>query len=366
MTPNASARAWGRWQRPLDNGRLLCTLCPRACQLLDEQRGFCFVRKREGEQIRLTSYGQASGFCIDPVEKKPLAHFFPGTSVLSFGTAGCNLGCRFCQNWDISKAKDIARTSSPGSPEDIARTAAAWGCSGVAFTYNDPVIFAEYAIDTARACHAMGIRTIAVTAGYISEAAREEFFSVMDATNIDLKAFSDGFYKKLCAAELAPVLETLKYVRHQTQTWLELTTLLIQGSNDSPDEIDRLSDWIVRELGPDVPLHFTAFHPDYRLTDVPATSPDICHRAREQAQAHGLHYVYTGNIADSAGQTTYCPECGTAAIRRDGYRVCGWNLSENRCLSCSAAVAGRFSASGPSHFGSRRLPVVVPSHPARR
>ena len=261
MMPKVAAGAWGRWQRPLENGRLLCTLCPRACQLLDEQRGFCFVRRRVGEHIELTSYGQASGFCIDPVEKKPLVHFFPGSSVLSFGTAGCNLGCRFCQNWDISKAKDIARISSPGSPEDIAQTAAAWGCSAVAFTYNDPVIFAEYAIDTARACHAVGIRTIAVTAGYISQEAREEFFSVMDATNIDLKAFSEGFYRKLCAAELTPVLETLKYVRYQTQTWLELTNLLIPGSNDSTEDIYRLSNWVLEVLGPDVPLHLRHFTP---------------------------------------------------------------------------------------------------------
>ncbi len=316
--------------------------------------------------MRLTSYGQASGFCIDPVEKKPLLHFFPGTPVLSFGTAGCNLGCRFCQNWDISKARDTSRMSSPGSPEDIARTAAAWGCSAVAFTYNDPVVFAEYAIDTARACHDIGIQTIAVTAGYITAEAREEFFSVMDAANIDLKAFSDDFYRKLCAAELAPVLDTLKYVRHQTQTWLELTTLLIPGANDSSDEINRMCDWIAETLGPDVPLHFTAFHPDYRLTDVRGTPPGTCRRAREQALKRGLHYVYTGNISDRDGQTTYCPACGTAVIRRDGYRLDEWNLLGDCCGACSRAIPGRFAASGPSHFGSQRLPVFVPSHPAHR
>jgi pyruvate formate lyase activating enzyme len=366
MTTKAPAEAWGRWQKPLENGRLLCTLCPRACQLLEEQRGFCFVRKRVRERIELTSYGKASGFCIDPVEKKPLVHFFPGSSVLSFGTAGCNLGCRFCQNWDISKAKDIARTSSPGSPEDIAETALAWGCSAVAFTYNDPVIFAEYAIDTARACHAIGIHTIAVTAGYITADAREEFFSVMDAANIDLKAFTEGFYSKLCAAELAPILDTLKYVRHQTQTWLEITTLLIPGSNDSTDEICQMCDWILAELGPDVPLHFTAFHPDYRLTSVPATSPESCQRARELALGRGLHYVYTGNISDSAGQSTYCPSCRRAVIRRDGYRLRSWELSDGRCTACSAVIPGRFSKQGPSNFGSRRLQVQVPSGPAHR
>jgi pyruvate formate lyase activating enzyme len=256
--------------------------------------------------------------------------------------------------------------SSPGSPEDIARTAAAWGCSAVAFTYNDPVIFAEYAIDTARACHDIGIQTIAVTAGYITAEAREEFFSVMDAANIDLKAFSDDFYRRLCAAQLGPVLDTLKYVRHQTQTWLELTTLLIPGVNDSTDEINRMSDWVAETLGPDIPLHLTAFHPDYRLTDVRATPPDTCRRAREQALARGLHYVYTGNISDREGQTTHCPSCGTAVIRRDGYRLDEWNLLDNCCSACSRVIPGRFAASGPSHFGSRRLPVTVPSRPAQQ
>jgi pyruvate formate lyase activating enzyme len=276
------------------------------------------------------------------------------------------LSCRFCQNWDISKARDIARTSTPASPNEIAQTAAAWGCSSVAFTYNDPVIFAEYAIDTARACHAAGIRTIAVTAGYISSGAREEFFSVMDAANIDLKAISGGFYRKLCAAELAPVLETLKYVRFETSTWLELTNLLIPGSNDSVDEISRLIDWVLETLGPDVPLHFTAFHPDYRLTEVLATDPELCQMARERAISRGLHFVYTGNILDEAGQTTYCPNCRTVVVRRNGYRVDDWNMSEGRCRTCSTAMPGRYSASGPGCSISKRIPVQVPSRPTQR
>jgi pyruvate formate lyase activating enzyme len=366
VAQNAGSNAQDRWQRPLENGRLECTLCPRSCQLADDQRGFCFVRKRVGDRIVLTTYGMASGFCVDPIEKKPLSHFFPGTSVLSFGTAGCNLGCKFCQNWDISKAKDQSRSSVPGSPEDIAQTAAAWGCTSVAFTYNDPVIFAEYAIDTARACHEIGIRTVAVTAGYISAGAREDFFSVMDAVNIDLKAFTPGFYRKLCAADLAPVLDTIQYVRHQTQTWLELTTLLIPGENDSGEEVDSLIDWVFRELGPDVPLHFSAFHPDYRLLDTTGTPPETCRRAREQAMAKGLHYVYTGNISDTSGQTTYCPACKTAVILRDGYRLRGWRLSSARCEHCHGAIAGRFTDAGPSNFGSRRFAVQVPSAPAHR
>ncbi len=366
MAQNRGLTARDRWQRPLENGRLECTLCPRACQLADDQRGFCFVRKRTGDQIILTTYGKASGFCIDPIEKKPLVHFYPGTSVLSFGTAGCNLGCKFCQNWDISKAKDVSRSSLSGAPEDIAKTAAAWGCTSVAFTYNDPVIFAEYAIDTALACRKIGIRTVAVTAGYISPGAREEFFSVMDATNIDLKAFTAGFYKKLCAADLAPVLDTIQYVRHHTQTWLELTTLLIPGENDGEEEIEQLSQWVLSELGPDVPLHFTAFHPDYRLLEVHGTPPDTCRRAREQALASGLHYVYTGNISDTSGQTTVCPACQAPVIVRDGYQLRGWKLSGARCKACRNEIPGRFTENGPSDFGSRRLAVHVPSRPADR
>jgi len=365
MVSGAEAWANGRWQQPLANGRLVCTLCPRACQLLDGQRGFCFTRKRERDSILLTSYGMASGFCVDPVEKKPLFHFLPGSAVLSFGTAGCNLGCRFCQNWDISKARDISRTSSAGSPENIAKTAANWGCSAVAFTYNDPVIFAEYAIDTAHACHALGIRTIAVTAGYISENAREAFFSVMDAANIDLKGFTESFYRGLCAAELGPVLETLKYVA-RSATWLEITTLLIPGQNDSPEEVEGLCGWVFEQLGPQVPLHFTAFHPDYRTLDIPATPAETCQRARRQAVNLGLRHVYTGNVVDSAGQSTYCPQCGSTVIRRDGYSITSWELDGNRCRLCNAEIAGRYAQAGPSKFGPHRLPVQVPSAPAQR
>ena len=363
MAEKSGQSPQARWQRLLENGRIECTLCPRACQLLDGQRGFCFVRKRDGNRIELTTYGQASGFCVDPIEKKPLAHFYPGTAVLSFGTAGCNLGCRFCQNWDISKAKDVSRSSQSGSPDDIAQTAVAWGCASVAFTYNDPVIFAEYALDAARACHLLGVRCVAVTAGYISPGAREEFFSVMDAANIDLKAFTAGFYRKLCAAELEPVLDTIKYVRHQTHTWLELTTLLISGENDSPAEVQALCAWVLGELGPDVPLHFTAFHPDYRLLDTPATPPETCRRAREQALSAGLRFVYTGNISDSLGQTTHCPSCNLAVIARDGYQLRQWNLAGSRCKRCSAEIPGRFDESGPSNFGSRRFEVHLPSAP---
>jgi len=334
--------------------------------LLDGQRGFCFVRQRAGDRIELTTYGTASGYCVDPIEKKPLAHFYPGSSVLSFGTAGCNLGCRFCQNWDISKAREASRSSSKGSPQDIAQTAANWGCTSVAFTYNDPVVFAEYAIDTARACHALGIRTVAVTAGYISPQAREEFFSVMDAINIDLKAFSPDFYRRMCAAELGPVLDTIRYVRYHTKTWLELTTLLIPGENDSEDQIDRLTEWILNELGPDVPIHFTAFHPDYRLLQVPATPPEVCRGAREHAMHKGLRYVYTGNTLDPSGQGTYCYSCKRPLVLRRGYELRGYHLDGNQCQYCRSEVPGHFLETGLPKSRTGRLAVHVPSGPAQR
>lgn len=349
----------GRWHHSLETGRVQCDLCPRRCRLKDGQRGFCFVRERIGDDIVLTSYGRASGFCVDPIEKKPLNHFLPGSSVLSFGTAGCNLGCRFCQNWDISKARATDRLSEIATPEGIARAAVDAGCSSVAFTYNDPVVFAEYAIDTAKACRDVGVRSVAVTAGYITPEAREAFFSVMDAVNIDLKAFTEAFYKKLCFAEMGPVLETLAYVHRETDAWLEVTTLLIPGQNDSEEEVARLCDWVMTELGPDVPLHFTKFHPDYQMDDVAPTPAATCARARRQAIAQGLHFVYTGNIHDREGQSTYCPGCASRLIERDWYSLGEYAISDGRCRRCGADVPGVFDPAGPGRWGARRLPVTV-------
>jgi pyruvate formate lyase activating enzyme len=349
----------GRWQHALGDGRVQCDLCPRYCRLHDGQRAFCFVRQRVGDRIYLTSYGKATGFCIDPIEKKPLDHFFPGTSVLSFGTAGCNLGCKFCQNWDISKARDVERLSDAASPEQIAEAARGAGCTSVAFTYNDPVVFAEYAIDTAKACRAVGIKTVAVTAGYVTKEARGDFYSVMDAANVDLKAFTDRFYEKLCFAHLEPVKETLRYLKHETSVWFEVTTLLIPGQNDSVEEVDRLCDWFVTELGPDVPLHFTAFHPDFKMTDLDWTPPETCERAREQGKRHGLHHVYSGNVRDPGGQSTYCPSCGARVIERDGYTLGAYALEGNRCRACGGQVAGVFAPGGPGSWGSRRRRLFI-------
>jgi len=349
----------GRWWHEVPGGRIRCDLCPRDCTLSPGQRGFCFVRENLGGEMVLTTYGRASGFCLDPIEKKPLAHFLPGTSVLSFGTAGCNLGCRFCQNWDISKAREQDRLTDWAGPEAIAAAAVRSGAASVAFTYNDPVIFAEYAIDTARACRAAGVKSVAVTAGYIHDAARRELFAEMDAANVDLKAFTDDFYHKLCFARLEPVKETLVYLARETDVWLEVTTLLIPGANDGEDEVARLCDWFLAAVGPEVPLHFTAFHPDFKMTDRPPTPPETLLRARRQALAAGLRHVYTGNIFDPDGQSTRCTGCGAVAIARDGYRILAYRLDEKgRCAGCRTPLAGRFGA-GAGRWGSRRLRVAI-------
>jgi pyruvate formate lyase activating enzyme len=350
-----SARFW----HALDDGRVQCDLCPRECRLHEGQRGFCFVRARADDRIVLTADGRSSGSCIDPIEKKPLNHFLPGTSVLSFGTAGCNLGCRFCQNWDISKSREVDTLADAASPQDVAKAAVRLGCRGVAFTYNDPVIFLEYAVDVAVVCHEAGLKTVAVTAGYMSPEPRDEFFRHMDAANVDLKAFSESFYRDVCLGHLAPVLETLEYIRHQTDVWLEITNLLISGLNDSDAEVDAMTRWVVEHLGPDVPMHFTAFHPDWRMLDRPLTPAATLARARDLALRNGVRHAYTGNVVDPRGQSTWCPACGAVLIERSGYELGAWNLMpDGSCTSCGARVAGVFEPS-PGTWGSRRRPVRI-------
>jgi len=349
----------GRWWHALDDGRIQCDLCPRDCRLHEGQRGMCFVRERSGDAMVLATYGRSSGFCIDPIEKKPLNHFYPGSSVLSFGTAGCNLACKFCQNWDISKSREMDRLLDRAAPERIARTAAAHGCRSIAFTYNDPVIFAEYALDCAAAAHAADLQTVAVTAGYIHAEPRREFYAAMDAANVDLKGFTEDFYFKQTGAHLRPVLDTLEYIRHETSCWLEITTLLIPGHNDSDTELDAMTRWIEQHLGRDVPLHFTAFHPDYKMTDIAATPPETLARARRIGLANGLRYVYTGNVHDTAGGTTFCAGCGARLIVRDWYRILEFAIDEHGgCRECGATLPGRFAAFTGS-FGSRRIPVRI-------
>lgn len=342
----------------LDDGRIQCDLCPRDCRLKEGQRGACFVRGRINDIMVLTTYGRSSGFCVDPVEKKPLNHFYPGSSILSFGTAGCNLACKFCQNWDISKSRSFDKLADQATPVTIAETAIELGCKSVAFTYNDPVIFAEYALDVAEACHERGIKTVAVTAGYIHEQARRDFFAKMDAANVDLKAFSEEFYFKQTGAHLQPILDTLKYLCRETSVWVELTTLLIPGLNDSADEIRQMSDWIAKELGTSVPLHFTAFHPDYKLVDIPPTPATKLTEARQIAQAAGLQHVYTGNVHDRSGGTTYCSNCKQPLIVRDWYEIGDYALTENgACPHCGTKLAGHFGKFS-EQFGNRRIPIV--------
>lgn len=349
------------WHR-LDDGHVQCDVCPRACKLRNGQQGLCFVRVCEDNQIVLTTYGRSSGFCIDPVEKKPLNHFLPGTPVFSFGTAGCNLACKFCQNWDMSKSREMDTLADQASPEKIARVAKEQGCRSVAYTYNDPVIFLEYAIDVAKACHEVGLKSIVVSAGYICEEPRKELFQYMDAANIDLKAFTDRFYWKLTGGHLQPILDTLQYIKHETDVWLELTTLLIPGENDSNKELDEMTRWVVENLGSDVPMHFSAFHPEWKMMGKPSTLPATLTRARKIAMDNGIRYAYTGNVHDEGGESTYCHQCGKKLIGRDWYVLTEWNLDKDDCCpDCGAECAGRFETK-PGAWGPKRLPIQMSAY----
>jgi pyruvate formate lyase activating enzyme len=346
-----------RYWHQLKDGRIQCDLCPRACQLKEGQLGLCFVRANRGQQIVLTTYGRSSGFCVDPVEKKPLNHFLPGTPILSFGTAGCNLACKFCQNWDMSKSRQMDTLADLAAPEQLARAAQKLGCRSVAYTYNDPVIFHEYAIDVAKECRQLDIKSVAVTAGYICEEPRMEFFNYMDAANVDLKAFTEKFYYKLTGGHLQAVLETLRYLKHETNVWFELTTLLIPGENDSENELEEMTQWVVENLGTEVPMHFTAFHPDWKMLDKPPTPAGTLSMARRIALKNGVRYAYTGNVHDKQGESTYCHHCGNRLIGRDWYVLSDWNLTAaGECNQCGTPCAGVFAAQ-PGDWGARRLPV---------
>jgi pyruvate formate lyase activating enzyme len=353
-----------RFWHPLPDGRIQCDLCPRFCKLQDGQRGLCFVRAREGSRMVLTTYGRSSGFCVDPIEKKPLNHFLPGTPVLSFGTAGCNLACRFCQNWDISKSREMDKLADAASPEEIALTAERLGCRSVAFTYNDPVIFHEYAIEVAEACRTRGLASVAVTAGYVCAEPRAAFYRHMDAANVDLKAFTERFYERICSGHLQPVLETLVYLKRETNVWFEITTLLIPGENDSEAEIEAETQWIAENLGTDVPLHFSAFHPDWKMLDKPPTPPATLARARGIARKNRLNYVYTGNVHDPEGGSSWCPGCGALLIGRDWYELTAWHLGDDGCCTaCGMPIPGVFCGR-PGDWGRRRMPVRL-HHAAR-
>ena len=352
MDPAVPTKFW----RKLPDNKVQCVLCPRHCKLVEGLRGFCFVRAAQNGEVVLTTYGRSSGFCVDPIEKKPLFHFLPGTPILSFGTAGCSLGCVFCQNWDISKSREDDTLATEASPALIAKAAKKLGCRSVAFTYNEPHIFHEYAIDTAKECRKLGIKSVAVTAGYVCAEPRKEFYQWMDAANVDLKGFTEEFYQKYTGTSLVPVLETLQYIKKETKVWLEITTLLIPTLNDSEKELNALTSWIVKNLGPDVPLHFTAFHPTYKLLDLPPTPAMTLRKARDIALKNGVRYCYLGNIDDPEGETTSCHHCGKILIGRQWYEITNWNLKDGKCKSCGTVCAGLFEKK-PGAWGSKRLPV---------
>jgi len=353
-----------KYWHALPDGRVQCDVCPRYCKLHEGQRGLCFVRENQNNQIVLTTYGRSSGYCVDPIEKKPLNHFLPGTPVLSFGTAGCNLACKFCQNWDISKSREMDTLMDKASPETIARAAHELNCRSVAYTYNDPVIFMEYAIDVAKACREYGVKSVAVSAGYMCNEPRREFYRYMDTANIDLKAFTEEFYWKITGGHLQPVLDTLKYLKHETKVWFELTTLLIPGHNDSDKELNEMTQWVVENLGPDVPMHFSAFHADWKMRDVPPTPASTLTRARNIAMKNGVRYAYTGNVHDEEGGSTYCHACGEKLIGRDWYDITAWNLdAQGRCKKCGSDCAGVFEDK-PGTWGAKRLPVWLRNYAA--
>ncbi|MCL2710006.1 MAG: AmmeMemoRadiSam system radical SAM enzyme [Planctomycetaceae bacterium] len=318
-----------------------CDLCPRHCSLSEGQLGFCGVRTLRNGNVALLSYGQTSGFAVDPIEKKPLNHFYPGSKILSFGSIGCNLSCRFCQNAGTAQSRDLLLLTTPATPDDVVRRAKQYHCESVAFTYNEPIISAEYVQDVAAACRDSGLKTVAVSNGTISDTRRSAFFDSMDAANIDLKSFSDSFYRDYCGGTLEPVKETLRYLA-KSETWLEVTTLLIPTLNDSDQEIGELCDWFVRHLGREVPLHFSAFHPANKLQTLPSTPPQTLFRAREIAMASGLRYVYTGNIDDPAGQSTYCPQCHQTVIFRNRYTVLEYEIDDESCCKyCGQGIAAQ-------------------------
>lgn len=344
----------------LDDGRVQCDVCPRACKLHEGQRGVCFVRAREDDAIVLATYGRSSGYCVDPIEKKPLNHFLPGSSVLSFGTAGCNLACRFCQNWDISKSKEFDTLADAADPETIAAAAQRLGCRSVAFTYNDPVIFLEYAVDVADACRARGVQAVAVTAGYVCDEPRRDFFAHIDAANVDLKGFTDDFYRHVCGGRLDPVLETLEYLVHETDVWVETTTLLIPGKNDTDDELQAMTAWVVEHLGPDVPMHFTAFHPDFKMLDVEPTPTATLTRARTIAVANGVRYAYTGNVHDRDGGSTRCPGCATVLIERDWYELGTYAVTDDGAAASAPPRCPAGSTGHPALGGRVAAPSASP------
>jgi pyruvate formate lyase activating enzyme len=341
MKPESKYHLANWWQN-LENGKILCTLCPRYCTIGEGQAGFCFIRQNINNKLYSIGYGRPTGFAIDPIEKKPLNHFLPGTEILSFGTAGCNLGCKFCQNWSISKAKIDNTNSLYATPENVILLAKKYNVPSIAFTYNDPIIFGEYVIDVSKLAKEEGIKSVMVTNGYIDKEARKDVFKFIDAANVDLKAFTENFYHKLTFSHLQPVLDTLIWLVKETNVWLEITTLLIPNENDSEDEIKKMCDWITQNLGEEIPLHFTAFHPDFKMNNKQRTPLETLQRARKIAIQSGIKFCYLGNVWDEIGHTTFCPSCNKPIIKRSWHEVIEYHLIDDHCKFCNEKINGVF------------------------
>jgi len=332
-----------KWWKPTDDDRILCTLCPRYCKIGEGQPGFCFIRQNHGGKLYSIGYGRPTSFAIDPIEKKPLNHFLPGSTILSFGTAGCNLGCKFCQNWSMSKAKIDDLNSLTASPEEVVSLAKEYGAPSIAYTYNDPTIFGEYVVDISKIAREENVKSVMVTSGYIDKEARKDVYKYIDAANVDLKAFTERFYHKLTFSHLDDVLDTLIWLKNETDVWIEITTLLIPDENDSSEEIKKECDWILNNLGDGVPLHFTAFHPDFKMRDKDRTPERTLTRARKIALKSGIKYCYVGNVHHAEGQTTYCPNCKEKLIKRNWHSVISYNLINGKCNKCGEVIAGVFT-----------------------
>lgn len=331
------------WWKKTDREKILCTLCPRYCEIGIGQPGFCYIRQNIDGKLYTLGYGKPTGFAIDPIEKKPLNHFLPGTKILSFGTAGCNLGCKFCQNWSISKAQLDEINSLTASPDDVVQLAKQYSTPSIAFTYNDPTIFGEYVVDISKIAREEKIKSVMVTAGYIDKDARKDVYRFIDAANVDLKGFTERFYFKNTFSHLNDVLDTLVWIKNETEVWIELTTLLIPDENDSVEEIKNECDWILENLGENVPLHFTAFHPDFKMRNKIATPHLTLLRAKNIAEQVGIKYCYVGNVHDSKNQSTYCSKCNSLLIERDWHQIKFHNIKNNSCTSCGHKVPGIFS-----------------------
>jgi pyruvate formate lyase activating enzyme len=343
-----------QWWTPLEGGKVHCYLCPRDCKIGEGQTGFCFIRKNEGGKLVTLGYVRPAAVQVDPVEKKPLFHFYPGTRIFSMGTAGCNMGCFFCQNWDISKAKSDQVHSVDLTADDVCQNAMQYECPSLAFTYNEPSIWGEYVIDISKRAREVGLKTVMVTNGYINEQAFYDVYEHIDAANVDLKAFTENFYGKITLTHLKPVLDTLKRLKRDTNVWFEITNLMIPTLNDNPDEVKQLANWVLDNVGNSIPVHFTAFHPDFKLRNIHNTPPETLEMARDIALEQGLKFVYVGNVfSDSAN--TYCPSCNRLLIERNWHQIVKYRISADGSCACGTKVPGHFNyreiVTGPASDG---------------